>query len=85
MLGDDPQDFPTSANRSHKIAGDLGLTGDSSPVVHGNLLHPQTVAVRLDLHLDRPPEIRVLHLQPLQRFAPDHPEGAKVGIASPEK
>src|SRR6266508_2104976 len=38
----------------------------------------------LDLHLDRPAVIAILHSQPFERVAPDRAERAEVGVAKSE-
>src|SRR6185295_11509075 len=74
-------------SRSHRTAH---RTGDLAPahaltVAHGNLAHAQARAVRLELHLDRPSETRVGHLQALERTDAQRAEGPEVRVARAEQ
>src|SRR6266516_4201078 len=77
VAGDRPQDLGPGQERPRERPADLAVT-DARPVVHGDLPYPQAPLGGLDLHLDRPAEVAVAHLEPAQRARGDGPEGPEV-------
>src|SRR3989442_4891339 len=78
VAGDRPQDLGPGQERPREGPADLAVA-DPRPVVHRHLTYPQTALGGLDLHLDRPAEVTVAHVEPAQRARGDGPEGPEVG------
>src|SRR5262245_13123096 len=78
VAGDRPQDLRPRAHASEERAADLAPP-HARPVVHRDLAHPEPSLRRLHLHLHRPAEVAVAHVQAVEGLRGHRPEGAEIG------
>src|SRR2546423_1309916 len=79
LAEDRPKNLIAGAERAAKSSGDLA-EADGRAVVDGDFHDPQLLSRGLDLHLNRPAEIRIAHAKLLKCAKRDRPKWPKIRV-----